>query len=106
MFWPERKVIALMEIAFYFGAINYKPNNGKKRREAWEKFKSNCIDKRLKHINPDPRCTHPVNFDAIDYCWGYAEKIDKGEEINMNELCEGCEFFKKEANNENPTQSN
>ena len=106
MLWPESKVISLMEIAFHFGAISYEPNNGKKRREAWEKFKSNCIDKRLKYINPDPRCTHPVNFDAIDYCWGYAEKIDKGEEINMNELCEGCEFFKKEANNENPTQSN
>lgn len=106
MFWPESKVISLIEIAFHFGAISYEPSNGKKRREAWEKFKSNCIDKRLKYINPDPRCAHPVNFDAIDYCWGYAEKIDKGEEINMNELCEGCEFFKKEANNENPTQSN
>jgi len=43
-------------------------------------------------------------LDAIDHCWGYAEKIDKGEEINMNELCKGCEFFKEEANNENPTQ--
>lgn len=99
-FWPENKVISLMEIVFHFGAINYKPNNGKKRREAWEKFKSNCIDKRLKYINPDPRCTHPVNLDSLDYCWGYAEKIDKGEEINMEELCEGCEFFREEVKNE------
>jgi hypothetical protein len=96
-FWPENKVISLMEIAFHFGAINYELNNGKKRRKAWKEFKSNYIDKRLKHINPDPRCTHPVNLDAIDYCWGYAEKIDKGEEINMNELCNGCEFLREEV---------
>ena len=102
--WPESKVLALMEIAFHFGAINYKPNNGKKRREQWKNFKENAIDKGLKHINPDSRCTHPVNLDVLDHCWGYAEKIDKGEEIDMNELCEGCEFFNKEVKNENPTQ--
>ena len=99
-FWPERKVISLMEIAFHFGAINYELNNGKKRREQWKNFKENAIDKGLKHINPDPRCTHPVNLDVLDHCWGYAEKIDKGEEIDMEELCEGCEFFREEAKNE------
>jgi hypothetical protein len=106
MFWPENKVISLMEIVFHFGAINYELNNGKKIREMWKEFKANAIDKKLKYINPDPRCTHPVNLDVIDYCWGYAEKIDKGEEIDMNELCEGCEFFREEVKNENPTQSN
>ena len=99
-FWPESKVIALMEIAFHFGAINYELNNGKKRREQWKNFKENAIDNGLKHINPDPRCTHPVNLDVLDHCWGYAEKIDKGEEINMNELCNGCEFFREEVKNE------
>ena len=53
MFWPENKVISLMEIAFHFGAINYELNNGKKRREAWKEFKTNCIEKRLKYVNPD-----------------------------------------------------
>lgn len=93
-----------MEIAFHIGAINLNSGNGKKRRELWKNFKENLIDKRLKYVNPDLRCTHPVNLDAIDYCWGYAEMIDKGKEIDMNEFCEGCEFFKKEAINEIPAQ--
>ena len=45
MFWPENKVISLMEIAFHFGAINYGLNNGKKIREMWKEFKANAIDK-------------------------------------------------------------
>ena len=101
--WPENKVLALMEIAFHFGAMGYESNNGKKRREMWKKFKANAIDKRLKYINPDPRCTHPVNLDVLDHCWGYAHKIDKGEEIDMNELCNGCEFLSVEAKNEQVT---
>jgi len=99
-FWPERKVIALMEIAFHYGCLYARKHKGKKRNDLWLAFKIDKLANNLKYINPDPRCTHPVNLDVLDHCWGYAHKIDKGEEIDMNELCNGCEFLSVEAKNE------
>ena len=44
----------------------------------------------MKYKNPDKNCTSPFENDALGYCWGYANAVDKGEIIN----CSRCEFYK------------
>ena len=35
-------------------------------------------------------CSYPFQMDGLDYCWGYAIKVDEGKESEMN--CSDCEF--------------
>jgi len=97
-----------MGVAFYYGnfSAGMKDKEGKAMEweELWKMFKKNRIDPRLKYINPDRRCHHPVDLDQIDYCWGYAVKVDEGKLDEMEEYCKGCELFREEAKNENSTQ--
>ena len=108
--WPESKVLDLMRVAFFRGAI-MSQKYGESINivslllpEMWEIYRKNTIEQRLKYVNPDRRCHHPVDLDAFNYCWGYAmevdkkvdKEVDKEEEINMEKLCKKCEFFKEE----------
>ena len=106
--WPENKVLALMELAFYYGnfsaGMKNKEGNKIECSKLWKMFKNNRVDLRLKYINPDKRCGYPVDIDQINYCWGYATKVDEGKINEMEEYCRGCELFNKEAKDENPTQ--
>ena len=48
------------------------------------------------YVNRDPRCTHPpTEYDAIDYCWGYATAVDAGTEAEfVDSHCPGCDMWK------------
>jgi len=49
----------------------------------------------LKYRNPDPRCKYPFTPDPLNYCWGYAEKVDEGaSKKEIEQFCEGCEYWK------------
>jgi len=96
--WPESKVLDLMGVAFYYGALMMdKYGKTKEWPELWEMFKKSRVEPRLKYVNPDKRCNHPVDLDEVNYCWGYAVEVDKGGEISMEELCKDCEFFREEV---------
>ena len=57
-----------------------------------------------KYHNDDPRCRYLDQ--PIDYCWSYANHVDlaAGDRSSvlekfrdMESICEGCEFFDKNA---------
>ena len=47
----------------------------------------------------DNRCSYPFHNDGIDYCWGYAEKVDRnatqGEIETMCASNGGCAFWNR-----------
>ena len=49
------------------------------------------------YINRDSRCTHSkVEFDPIDYCWGYAIAVDKNAaEKYIRDICPKCGLWKE-----------
>lgn len=53
-----------------------------------------------KYKNPDTRCSYPYQpNDALDYCWGYADKIDNNKtKEEIESMCNGCEFWKEVSN--------
>jgi hypothetical protein len=54
-----------------------------------EMNKEVSLDHYMKYRKPTG-CSYPFHTDGISYCWGYALRVDKGTEKDMN--CAGCEF--------------
>ena len=67
------------------------------------KTKSEVWTNHPKYHNDDPRCRYPDQ--PTDYCWSYANHVDLVDGNSnvpkkfqdMESICEGCEFFKKDA---------
>ena len=46
-------------------------------------------EQHAKYYKPEG-CAYPYQFDPLDYCWTYANMVDKGKEHEMD--CDGCEY--------------
>ena len=45
-----------------------------------------------------PNCSYPfIPGDPLDYCWAYAQYVDKGEQASeeMKKKCRGCKYWEK-----------
>jgi hypothetical protein len=46
-----------------------------------------------KYRNPDPRCGYPFTPEPLDYCWSWANRVDRHKTANCDG-CKGCDMFR------------